>query len=69
MSHGTAERIEAWFNSHALFNTKATPTTSADQASSPALVADELRKLADLRAQGILTQEEFDRQKRRLLDG
>lgn len=41
----------------------ASPSTSA---SSP-LVADELRKLAELRDSGVLTQDEFTRQKKRLL--
>jgi hypothetical protein len=30
-------------------------------------VADQIRKLADLRAEGLLTEEEFTAQKRRLL--
>ncbi len=37
-------------------------------AKEPRLLADELQKLAALRDQGILTPEEFDAQKRRLLD-
>ena len=41
-----------------------TTTTSAPTSS----VADELRKLADLRDTGILTAEEFEAQKRRLLN-
>jgi hypothetical protein len=43
---------------------------SADQQSTrpPISVADELRKLADLRRDGILTQDEFEAQKRRLLE-
>jgi hypothetical protein len=33
-----------------------------------ALIADELRKLADLRAEGVLTDDEFAAQKAKLLD-
>jgi len=36
-------------------------------ASSPSSVADELRKLADLRAQGIINESEFQAQKAKLL--
>lgn len=73
VSHGTSELIEKWFQGHRLFNTTATPTTSA--ASSPhrpapvsaPLIADELRKLADMRNEGILSQAEFEAQKAKLL--
>lgn len=40
---------------------------SQDPAPSPTLIADELEKLGQLRAQGVLTQEEFDAQKTKLL--
>ena len=43
----------------------ATPATTS--ASSPVDVADQLRKLAELRDQGILTEEEFAVQKQKLL--
>jgi hypothetical protein len=36
-------------------------------APSSTLIADELRKLADLRAEGILTEQEFTAQKEKLL--
>jgi hypothetical protein len=43
-------------------------TGQAAPVSTPnALIADELRKLADLRAEGVLTEEEFAAQKTRLL--
>ncbi|WP_137876523.1 SHOCT domain-containing protein [Rhodococcus sp. Q] len=70
VNHGTSELIENWFKGHPLFNTTATPTTPAAPAPhqvSPHLVADELRKLADMRNEGILTQAEFDAQKAKLL--
>jgi hypothetical protein len=55
-------RIEGWFRDHPLFyaNTPAASPTSTS-------VADELRKLADLRGEGILTEAEFQEQKARLL--
>jgi hypothetical protein len=44
------------------------PSSQTDNAgSAPTSVADELVKLADLRARGILTQEEFDSQKSKIL--
>ena len=43
---------------------------AAPQAGAPAVdIADQLRKLAELRDQGILTEEEFAVQKQRLLGG
>ena len=47
------------------FGAQPTPATTA--ASSPVDVADQLRKLAELRDQGILTEEEFAVQKQKLL--
>jgi hypothetical protein len=45
----------------------AAPTPPSPQATSPSSVADELKKLAQLKDDGILTQEEFDAQKAKLL--
>ena len=45
----------------------AAPTPATTAASSPVDVADQLRKLAELRDQGILTEEEFSVQKQKLL--
>lgn len=42
-------------------------TSSSNTSNINASVADELKKLADLKSQGILTQEEFDQQKAKLL--
>lgn len=82
VNHGTAELIEKWFRAHPDFgrdtsaevlNQVAPPPTIARSADPPAaapssaLVADELRKLADLRSEGILSDEEFNAQKQRLL--
>jgi hypothetical protein len=68
--HGTPEKIERWFRAHPLFGQHAASTRATSQPSVPqasALIADELRKLAELRSEGILTDEEFSTQKARLL--
>jgi Short C-terminal domain len=72
VNHGVSEKIEQWFRSHPDFGkaaagTLAAPTPTITQATSTATVADELRKLAELRDQGILTEEEFAAQKAKLL--
>jgi hypothetical protein len=71
--HGTSEKLEHWFRSHPLVGQsaaaeQAAPVPSAHPPAS-GMVADELRKLAELRAQGILTDDEFAAQKARLLGG
>ncbi|WP_045689433.1 SHOCT domain-containing protein [Hymenobacter sp. AT01-02] len=45
----------------------AKPTVIVQQPSPPMSVADELLKLQQLREQGVLTTQEFEEQKRRLL--
>jgi Short C-terminal domain len=73
VSHGTSEVIERWFRGHKLFHgnvTRSAPTpvgppTTARPAAS--MIADELRKLADLRKEGILSNDEFEAQKAKLL--
>jgi Short C-terminal domain len=69
--HGTPEKIEHWFRAHPLFGQRAaTPEAfapPASEAAPTAMIADELRKLADLRSEGILTDEEFAAQKALLL--
>jgi len=60
LNHGVAEKIEAWFRAHPSFGKSAPP-------SAPPSLADELVKLAVLRDQGALTDEEFQVQKSRLL--
>lgn len=69
VNHGTSEIVEKWFHSHPLFNTTHSPTTVAPshQPVSSDLIADELRKLAELRNEGILTDLEFQEQKAKLL--
>jgi hypothetical protein len=44
------------------------PPTRSPASSAHVGVADEIRKLADLRDDGLLTDDEFAQQKRRLLD-
>jgi hypothetical protein len=73
VNHGTSEKIEHWFRSHPLFGQRqpvavreTSPERSAD-ATSSSLIADELRKLAELRSEGILTEDEFLQQKAKLL--
>ena len=72
VNHGTSELIENWFRSHRLFHgnvARSTPTPSGPPsrpAESP-MIADELRKLADLHRDGILSDDEFNSQKAKLL--
>jgi hypothetical protein len=67
VNHGTAEIIERWFRAHPQFgkNTASAPTSTT----SPTSVADEIKKLAELHSQGILTAEEFAAAKQRLVAG
>jgi hypothetical protein len=69
VNHGTSEVIERWFRSHPLFGAATGGTSPPPPAPATASVADELRKLAELRSEGVLTDEEFEAQKNRLLAG
>jgi predicted HTH transcriptional regulator len=63
VSKGQAEEIKA-----TLLRLMQAPTTNAQVApTAPVSVADELRKLADLHAQGLLSDAEFASQRARLL--
>ena len=69
VNHRESEKIEKWFRAHPQFggnggNGGVTGETATPSGTS---VADELRKLADLHAEGVLTDEEFAAQKARLL--
>jgi hypothetical protein len=65
VNYRTAQKIEQWFRAHASFGDSApAPTASAGLGVS---VADELAKLMLLRDAGVLSPEEFDAQKARLL--
>lgn len=68
VNHGTAVKIEEWFRSHPRFGAgNASGAPVAQTAASPSL-ADELAKLGSLRDSGVLTSEEFDAAKARLLN-
>lgn len=76
--HGTAEKIEEWFRRHPQWRDNAPLTAQAAATRQPPpeptpvaadglLIADELRKLAELRTEGILTEDEFAARKAVLL--
>lgn len=78
INHGTAEKIEQWFRRHpqwrdnAPVSAKATAALQPQSSVAPAvddglLIGDELRKLAELRSEGILTDDEFAARKALLL--
>lgn len=67
VNHGTSEILEQWFRSHPLFVSHS-PQVHAQGSIQSVSVADELGKLAELRAQGVLTDAEFATQKARLLN-
>jgi hypothetical protein len=69
VNHGVSEKIEAWFRSHPLFGSQQAAAAPSGQTVSSASVADEIKKLGELRSQGLLTDEEFAAQKTRLLGG
>jgi hypothetical protein len=64
--HGAAEKIEAWFRAHPDFGQSQRSGGVTPLIGSP-LIADELRKLADLKMAGVLTEGEFAAQKAKLL--
>lgn len=74
--HGTAEKIEGWFRRRPQFRDNA-PLSAQQAAALPSptsavsdeslLIADELRKLAALRDDGVLTGDEFQSRKELLL--
>jgi Short C-terminal domain len=74
VNHGTAQKVEEWFRRHPQFRDNA-PLSGRQAAAIPSparsdeslLIADELRKLAGLRDDGILTHEEFQSRKSLLL--
>ncbi|MDX6587419.1 MAG: hypothetical protein QOI31_1892 [Solirubrobacterales bacterium] len=79
VAHGVSEKIEEWFRSHPSFRAHAPatashvvmaghgPASAAPAADGSILIADELRKLADLVGAGVLTQDEFSERKQVLL--
>lgn len=69
VNHGTAQKIEAWIRQHPAFRGNASQNApgSASQGAGQVDIADQLSKLAHLRSAGVLSQEEFDRAKAKLL--
>ena len=67
VTYGTAEKIEQWFRAHPDFGKDVKPAAST-APSATVSVADELTKLAELKEAGVLTNEEFEAQKKRLLE-
>ena len=69
VNHGTAAKIEAWIRKHPSFRGNVPQNTPPAALQGPALgtIADELTKLAQLRDAGVLSQEEFDQAKAKLL--
>ncbi len=65
VNRGTGEKIEEWFRAHADFGAGARPRASPSAGT--VSVADELAKLAQLRDAGILSPDEFEAQKAKLL--
>ena len=65
VNHGTAEKIEEWFRARSDFGANA--RSQASHSATPLSVADELAKLAQLRDSGVLSPQEFDTQKSKLL--
>src|SRR3954467_960133 len=66
VNHGAAEVIERWFRSQSQFGRA--QQAAAQTGAYGAGVADELRKLAELREEGILSEAEFAAQKAKLLE-
>jgi hypothetical protein len=69
VSYGTADKIEAWIRAHPSFrgNVPQEASAAAPQGAPLINIADELMKLARLRDAGVLSPEEFDRAKAKLL--
>jgi len=69
VSYGTAEKIEAWIRAHPSFrgNVPQNASMRPPQGAASANIADELIKLAQLRDVGVLSPEEFDQAKAKLL--
>jgi len=67
VNYGTAEKIEEWFRAHPDFGRATEPQATTRPSAAASSVADELIKLAQLRDAGVLTAEEFQAQKAKLL--
>jgi hypothetical protein len=69
VNHGTAQKIEEWIRAHPSFrgNVPQNAPVAAPQGRAPVSIADELTKLIQLRDAGMLSPEDFDRAKAKLL--
>lgn len=69
VNHGTAQKIEAWIQAHPSFrgNVPQNAPVAPAQGQAPVSIADELTKLIQLRDAGMLSPEDFDRAKAKLL--
>lgn len=69
VSYGTAQKIEDWIRSHPAFRGNAAQTAPAamPQPAAPSNLVDELTRLGQLRDSGVLSAEEFEQAKAKLL--
>lgn len=69
INYGTAEKIEAWIRAHPSFrgNVPQNKPVATPQGTGPVNVADEIMKLVQLRDAGVLSPEEFNQAKAKLL--
>jgi hypothetical protein len=69
VNYGTAQKIEAWIRKHPSFrgNVPQNAPTTAPRGAAGNDIADQLSKLAQLRDAGVLSEEEFNRAKAKLL--
>jgi hypothetical protein len=69
VNYGTASKIEAWIRRHPLFrgNVPQNAPAAGPRGTLQLSIADELTKLVQLRNAGMLSPEEFERAKARLL--
>ena len=69
VNYGTAKKFEEWIRAHPSFrgNVPQHAVVPAPQGAAPVNIADQLTKLVQLRDAGILSPEEFDQAKAKLL--
>ena len=69
VNYGTAQKIEAWIRAHPSFrgNVPQNAPVAAAQGAAPVDIADQLAKLVQLRDAGVLSPEDFDKAKAKLL--
>jgi len=69
VNYGTAKKFEEWIRAHPSFrgNVPQNAAVPTPQGAAPVNIADQLAKLVQLRDAGILSPEEFDQAKAKLL--